>query len=336
MRFLQPQYLYLFLVLLALLPLWFYRLSRTMRARSAASAPLKNLSSLSSRFGQSAAYLLAVLAGAALIAALAQPQWVRQTVVPELKKMDVVFLIDASPSMRAEDIRPSRLARALDVIASFCDRKPAQDRVGLVAFTGGAVVLSYLTEDPNNIRYYLNYLREDRVPRLGTNIGRALTTGMTVLSKEIEINPAAAEHKRVFILVSDGDDHGEELTNAVSNVKHEAVKVHTVAVGSAQGAPIPISWDKSPPEYVLDDKGNRVISYLDERGLRWLAQETGGGAYRASTGEEMPEILARIIDAEREIRGFRQTVLHRDLHQEFLFAAFGLLLAVTLLRGARV
>ncbi len=336
MRFLQPHYLFLSLLLLVLLPLSFYRLISTLRTRMAASAPMRKLSALSSRSSDVAIYLLASFALVALILVTAQPQWVHRVVIPEFKKMDLVFLVDTSPSMRAEDIRPSRLDRALDVIAAFCDRKPPQDRIGLIAFTGKSVVLSYLTEDPDNIRYYLGYLRQDRVPRLGTNIGRALSSGLTVLTQEREIDPAVAEHKRVFILISDGEDHGAELADAVASVKKSGVKVHTVAIGSAQGAPIPIAWEKGQAQYLLDGKGERVISHLDEGALRWLANETGGSAYRAITGEELPQILARIIDTEREIQGFKQKVDYRDLHQEFLFAAFGLFLAMTLIRGARV
>lgn len=335
MRFLQPQYLFLLLLLLALFPLWLFRFTRTRRARRTASGPVKSLSNLSSTSGNAGVYLLTTLALAALVLALAQPQWVRQVVNPELKKMDLVFLIDTSPSMRAEDIRPSRLNRALEVIAGFCDRKPAHDRIGLVAFTAGSVVLSYLTEDPNNIRYYLNYLREDHIQRLGTNIGRALNNGLTVLSKEREINPTAADHKRVFILISDGEDHGDELRGAVTKIREAGLKVHTIAIGSAQGAPIPVAWGETPTRYLLNDKGEPVISYLDDSTLRWVALETGGGAYRVNTGAELPQILSRIVDTEREIQGFKQAVEHRDLHQEFLFAAFGLFLATIMMRGAR-
>ena len=336
MRFLQPHNLYLLLLLAALIPLWLFRIVRANRARILASAPVRNLSSPSSITADVGIFLSATLALAALVFALAQPQWVHQVINPQLKKMDLIFLIDTSPSMRAEDIRPSRLDRALEVIAAFCDRKPEHDRVGLVAFTGGSVVLSYLTEDANNIRYYLNYLHDDRIQRLGTNIGRALTNGLTVLAKEKEVDPAAANNKRVFILISDGEDHGAELNNAIGNVKTAGIKVHTIAIGSAQGAPIPVSWEQTPTRYLLNAKGEPVISYLDERTLRRLAQETGGGAYRVITGHELPQMLTRIVDTEREIEGFKQSVEFRDLHQEFLFAAFGLLLTAIFIRGARV
>ncbi len=210
------------------------------------------------------------------------------------------------------------------------------DRIALVAFTGRSLILSYLTEDAANVHYYLDYLRRDGMPGLGTNIGRALNNGLTVLTKEREVNPAAAAHKQVFILVSDGDDHGGALAEAVANVKNQNIKVHTIAVGSPQGAPIPVAWDNGRAQYLLDGKGERVISRLDEGALRWLAQETGGGAYRAVTGDELPQTIARIIESEREIAGFRQVVQLYDLHEALLFAAFGLLLGTILIRGARV
>lgn len=338
MQFIQSQFLWLLLLLVVLLPLGLHRLLRAhaQRARFAASAPLRALSRLSWSSGSIAAYALTALAVAMAIIALAQPQWVRRLVLPEFKKMDVVFLIDASPSMRAEDVRPSRLERALDVIARFSAQKPAQDRVGLVAFTSGSVILSYLTEDVANVRYYLDYLRNDRNPRIGTNIGRALNNGLKVFAKEREVNRAAAEHKRVFILISDGEDHGAELENAVRNARQQGIRTHTIAIGSSQGAPVPIAWEDGKVQYLLDRNGNRIVSHLDERTLRWIAQETGGGAYRSITGDELPHTFAGIVEQEREIEGFKQTVEQRDMHEGFLLAAFGLLLTATLVKGARV
>jgi Ca-activated chloride channel family protein len=335
MRFLQPHYLFLALLLLVLLPLSYFRLRRTLRIRRALSGPLRQMSSLSSAAGEVAIFLLSGATLAALILALAQPQWIRSIVIPEFKTMDFVFLVDTSPSMRAEDISPSRLDRALDVIAAFSDHKEPQDRIGLVAFAGRSVVLSYLTEDPSNVRYYLDYLRRDRVPRLGTNIGRALNNGMTVLTKEREVNPAAINNKGVFILISDGEDHGAELAEAVNKIRTSHVKVHTIAIGSTGGAPIPIAWEDGKPQYLVDNDGARIISHLDESSLRWLAQETGGGSYRAITGDELPNTLTRIIETEREIQGFQHVVQYRDLHMALLLSAFAMFLTIIVIRGAR-
>ncbi len=338
MQFLQSQWLWLTLFLAGLLPFGVYRLlrARAQRARFAGAAPLRRLSRLSSFAGSSAAYALTVLAAALVIMALAQPQWVRRLVLPEFKKMDLVFLIDTSPSMRAEDVQPSRLDRALEVIARFSEQKPRGDRIALVAFSSSSIILSYLTEDPANIRYYLDYLRQDPAPHVGTNIGRALQNGLKVLAKEREVDAAAANHKAAFVLISDGEDHGAELDNAVRSVQKQGIRVHTIAIGSSRGAPIPIAWEDGKAQYLLDRRGNRVISRLDERTLRWIARETGGGAYRSITGEELSRMFAAIVAQERELDGFRQTVEHRDMHEVFLFAAFGSLLAAALIQGARV
>src|SRR5689334_6830179 len=114
MRFLQPDYLYLLLLLAVLFPLWLYRTARLRRARYAASAPVRKLSSPSSTTADFAVFVCMALSLAALAVALAKPQWVREIINPQLKKMDLVFLIDTSPSMRGEDIRPTRLDRALE------------------------------------------------------------------------------------------------------------------------------------------------------------------------------------------------------------------------------
>ncbi|MGH7771525.1 MAG: vWA domain-containing protein, partial [Candidatus Binatia bacterium] len=217
MRFLQPQYFKLFFLLVALVPLWFYYVSikRKTRISLGDSRPLRRISHLSSLKREWGRYLLFNLVLAALIFALAHPQLSRERRVSEPRKMDIVFLLDTSPSMRAQDVQPSRLERALDVIGRFSRKKLPHDRVALVSFSGGSLILSYLTEDPNNVLYYLDYLRDDHYLSLGTNIGRALKNGLTVIAKEAEANPETTNHKKVFILLSDGEDHGKELEGAV-------------------------------------------------------------------------------------------------------------------------
>ena len=127
----------------------------------------------------------------------------------------MVILLDNSPSMRAEDVPPSRLERALEIVGRFARNKPSQDRVGLVSFASGSLILSYLTEDSSNILYYLNYLKDDSSFNPGTNIGRAIENALTILSRDAELHPQVARKKRIFILISDGEDHGDELENAV-------------------------------------------------------------------------------------------------------------------------
>jgi Ca-activated chloride channel family protein len=333
MKFLYPQYLKLFFLLVALVPFWLYSIQTKQKTRRSLGVgqPLRRISRFSSLAKDWGKCLLLNLVMGALILALAHPQWIQEKKVPQPGIMDIVFLLDASPSMRASDVQPSRLARALEVIGVFSRKKLSHDRIGLVSFAGGSLILSYLTEDPNNILYYLDYLKEDTTLSLGTNIGRALTNGLTVISKEAEASPQAARNKKVFILVSDGEDHGTELESAVREVKGREVKVHTIGIGSKEGAPIPIAKEQGRPVYLEDNKGNKVIARLDERTLRWIAEETGGKFYRSFSGKELETTFSEIALKEREITGFKKVVEYQDFYRGFLVAAMGIFLATMLM-----
>ena len=333
MKFLYPDYLKLFYLLLAVLPCWLYFLHLKRRARKelGVGRALARISHFASLRKELVRMVLINLVMATLVVALAHPQWVQEQKIPQPGAMDVVFLLDTSPSMRAEDIQPSRLARALDVMGSFVRNKLAQDRIGLVAFAGNSMIVSYLTEDANNILYYVDYLRNDATINHGTNIGRGLRNGLTVVKKETEVLPETARHKKVFILLSDGEDNSTELNAAIAEVKEQAIKVHTIGVGSREGAPIPIGQERGRPIYLEDEKGNRIISRFDEHNLNWIAETTGGKFYRSFSGLELERSFADIVLKEREITGFKKIVEYQDFHHPVLLAAAGILLVTLLL-----
>jgi Ca-activated chloride channel family protein len=333
MRFLYPHYLKLLFLLLALFPLWLYYLhmKHATRVSLGDSRPLRKISHFSSRAKDWIKYLLLNLVMSAMILALAQPQSIQGKTLPQPGKMDIIFLLDVSPSMRATDIEPSRLERALEVIGTFAAKKLPDDRIGLVSFSGGSLVLSHLTEDSNNILFYLDYLKQDTTLTPGTNIGRALKSGLTVVAKELEANPAAARNKKIFILLSDGEDNGAELETGVADVKRQALKVHTIGIASKEGGPFPMAWNDGKPVYQEDGKGNKVITRLDERTLRWVAEETGGRFYRSFTGQELEKTFTHIALKEREIQGFEKVVEYHDLYHEILLAALGMFLVTLLL-----
>ncbi|MBI2090485.1 MAG: VWA domain-containing protein [Deltaproteobacteria bacterium] len=325
MRFLQPQYLKLFLLLAALFPLWlcFLYIKHKTRVSLGHSRPLRKISRLSPLWHDFGRYLLLNLVLAGLIVALAHPQRIREKRVTQPKRLDIVFLLDTSPSMRAQDVPPSRLERALEVIGSFAHKKLSDDRVALVSFAGASLILSYLTEDPNNILYYLDYLRSDTAPSYGTNIGRALKNGLTVITKELEVRPQAARYRRVFVLVSDGEDHGKELESALRDIKRSGIKVHTIGIGSKEGAPIPIAKENGAVLYLEDEQGVKIMSRFDEGTLRQVAEESGGNAYRTFTGHDLERIIAEIVLKERAVEGLKKVVDYEDLYHPFLLAALG-------------
>jgi Ca-activated chloride channel family protein len=332
MVFLHPEYFKLFYLLAFLAPLWlFYFFSkRNTRQRLGPGSPLHKISHLHSLWRDGARYLLVNLALAGLVLALAHPQLIREKRVPQPERIDVVLLLDNSPSMRAEDIPPSRLERALEIVGRFARNKPPQDRVGLVSFASGSLILSYLTEDPLNILYYLDYLKDDSSFSPGTNIGRAIQSGLAVLSRDADLSPELTRHKKVFILISDGEDHGHELESAVREAVRRGIRIHTIGIGSLEGAPIPIAREQGVVRYAEDSKGNRVLTRFDERTLRWIAEVTGGSAYRSFTGQELAGFFEGIVKQERKIEGLRMVIEYEDAYRGFLMAAFSFLLVAML------
>ncbi len=328
MVFLQPEYLKLLFLLVFLAPFWLFYFFNKLNARKrlGAAGPVHKISRLHSLWRDGMRYLLVNLVLVTLVFALAHPQLIREKHVGQPEKIDVVFLLDNSPSMRAEDVPPSRLERALEIVGRFARNKPLQDRIGLVSFASGSLILSYLTEDPSNVLYYLNYLKDDSSFNPGTNIGRAIQNGLTVLARDAELYPQAPRKKRIFILISDGEDHGNELESAVRAAARQGIRIHTIGIGSLEGAPIPMGRENGLVRYVEDAHGNKILSRFDERSLNWIAETTGGSAHRSFTGQELEGFFTGIVRQERKIEGFKKVVEYEDTFRGFLLAAFGLLL----------
>ena len=160
----------------------------------------------------------------------------------------------------------------------------------------------------------------------GTNIGGGLRNGLNVIRKDAEIYPEAARNKKVFILLSDGEDNSAELDAAVDAVREQDVKVHTVGVGSAEDVPIPIAYERGRPVYLEDDQGKRIMTRFDERTLHWIAEKTGGKFYRSLSGFELDKTFSEIVRKERDITGFRKVVEYQDFYHGFLLAAAGIFL----------
>jgi Ca-activated chloride channel family protein len=335
MKFLHPGYLNLFFLLLALLPCWVYFLLSKRRSRRALGVglALKRISHFSSLRKDVVRCLLLNLVMVAIILALAHPQLAQERKVPQPGVLDVVFLLDTSPSMRATDIQPSRLARALEVIGAFSRAKLEHDRIGLVSFAGASMIISYLTEDANNILYYLEYLKEDPTVSHGTNIGGGLRNALHVIRREAEVYPAAGRNKKVFILLSDGEDNSTELDAAVSAVTEQRIEVHSVGVGSAEDAPIPIAYERDQPVYLEDDEGQRIMTRFDERTLHWIAEKTGGTFHRSLSGYELDKTFSDIVRKQREIAGFRKVIEYQDFYHGFLLAAAGMFFLALLIPG---
>ncbi len=243
------------------------------------------------------------------VLAAARPQWGSVTQIVETKGLDLVILLDTSLSMLAEDIAPNRLAAAKHEVAQFVNRLTG-DRVALVPFAGSAFVQCPLTVDYSAIRMFLREINVGTVPDEGTDIARAIETGLGAFSED------ADGRNRAMIVFTDGESHDADAAlRAASKAAEHSVRIYTVGIGSPDGDLIPIRRD-GRADYLRDDQGNVVKTRLDDATLRRVASETNGGFFRTSaSGGELQEILDDINELERARVAEEQLVTRVDRYQ---------------------
>lgn len=214
--------------------------------------------------------VLLVLAAAGVGVALARPQWGEQTEVSHLFGHDTLFILDCSRSMLASDVAPSRLQRAKLAILDYVQRY-GHGRVGLVAFAGQAFLQCPLTFDYGAFSDALMTVDDRTIPVPGTDVGRALDEAYRSVDKN--------ERRKVFVLLTDGEDIEQGGVRTAETLAKEGVVVFTVGVGTAAGAEVHFINEQGRQELVRDSRGEVVRSRLDEATLRAIAQATHGAYY---------------------------------------------------------
>jgi Ca-activated chloride channel family protein len=272
-HFAEPRWLWL-AVLAPLVLVGLQRYSAWARRRQLAqlAAPefLKELIGSYSPARRGIKNVLLVLAAAGVGVALARPQWGEQTEVSHLFGHDTLFILDCSRSMLASDVAPSRLQRAKLAILDYVQRY-GHGRVGLVAFAGQAFLQCPLTFDYGAFSDALMTVDDRTIPVPGTDVGRALDEAYRSVDKN--------ERRKVFVLLTDGEDIEQGGVRTAETLAKEGVVVFTVGVGTAAGAEVHFINEQGRQELVRDSRGEVVRSRLDEATLRAIAQATHGAYY---------------------------------------------------------
>jgi tetratricopeptide (TPR) repeat protein len=206
------------------------------------------------------------------------------------KGIDVMIALDVSKSMLAQDIQPSRLERAKQVVSKIIDNSP-EDKIGFVIFAGRAYLQMPMTVDHEAAKMYLSSASPDDVPTQGTVISDALKMCSSAF------NPKEKTYKAI-ILISDGEDHDDDALKIAKQLGKEGIMINTIGIGSPQGAPI---MDPETNSYKTDDKGNTVITKLNQQELSEIAKD-GNGLYQlySTTNEVANNIKTRLSGIGRE------------------------------------
>ena len=266
--------------------------------------------------------ILFTLAFFFFVIGLSRPQIGAKLSERQTKGAEIMICLDVSNSMLAQDYTPCRLERAKLAISSLVD-KLHDDRIGLIIFAGSSFVQLPVTTDYVSAKMFLSSIDAGSVPVQGTAIGDAIHTAMKSFS-------AQSEKSRVIILISDGENHEDDAVAAAKEAAQAGIRIYTVGVGSAAGQPIPVDG-----EVLRDKDGNIVVTHLDEKTLRQIA-EAGGGAYIQAGNEEFG--LNPIINDIRAMEGelFSSVVFEEyDEQYMYFFAIALILLVIEMLVGER-
>ena len=248
-----------------------------------------------------AAKMTLTLVGVALlVVALANPQVGTRMEKGKRSGSDVAICIDLSNSMMAEDIQPNRLERAKRVVTNLLGEL-AGDRVSLVAFAGSSFIQMPLTDDYGATKLFLDDMDCSLIGEQGTAIGDAIGKAMQTLGYGDEEREWVKGRNRAIIVISDGENHEDDAVGAAREAAREGVRVCTVGMGLADGAPIPEQRGDRRTDYKRDRSGNVVMTHLNEQMLRDIAA-AGNGVYvhAAHAGSNLGDITKLISNLDKE------------------------------------
>lgn len=226
--------------------------------------------------------------------------------------VDIVFAVDVSKSMLAEDIAPNRLEKAKRLVSEIINQL-ASDRIGIIAYAGQAYPQLPITTDYSAAKMFLQAMNTDMLSSQGTAINSAIELATTYYNDEEQTN-------RVLFIISDGEDHsGDSTIDAVDDAIENGIRIFTVGVGKPKGAPIPIKRNGIVESLKKDSQGEVVISKLNETVLTEIATEGNGLYINGANTEEAVEIIKEQLNQmdKKEFEA-KQFAEYKDQFQWFL------------------
>jgi len=265
-------------------------------------------------------FLLRIVYFSLIILAILGPSFGEVSKEVESKGKDIYIAVDLSLSMNATDIQPSRLDKVKfelkNIIANF-----SSDRVGLIIFSSEAFVQCPLTYDQSALNLFIETLNTNLVPNGGTDFAPPLQIAYKKFVDENEEN--IKNQAKTIILISDGEDFGEETQDALSELESKGIKVFTLGVGTQAGSTIPFR-EKSVKR---DETGREVITVLKREPLIDIAERTQGKFFEISDEKNnVAQLIESIKKIEGQVRDKRKMDVKANKFYIFLLPALLLIL----------
>ena len=309
----EPTYFIYLLLIPALLVVFLlvFWWKKRMQKQFADEDLFKKLSPEKSSF-KSILKMLAFLIGLAfLIVSLTNPKMGTKLETVKRQGVDIVFALDVSKSMLAEDIAPNRLEKSKQIITKIIDRL-GSDRIGIIIYAGNAYPLLPITTDQGAAKMFLQSASPNMVSSQGTAINEAIKLATSYYNNDEQTN-------RFLFIISDGEDHQDDASSAIAQATKDGIKTYTIGVGTEKGGPIPLKDRGVLQGYKKDSKGEVVITKMNENTLKEIA-DNGNGKYflgnrTQETVDYVEEILVKAEKSEFESTKFSD---YKDQFQWFI------------------
>lgn len=233
------------------------------------------------------------------------------------KMNNVIFMLDVSNSMNAQDVDPNRLDEAKNIVINTMS-KMRNDKVGIVVFAGEATSIMPLTTDLSAVETYIGGVETNIVKKQGTDF----LTGIKTVAEKFKDIPKGS---RKVVILSDGEDNEGNEKPAIKLANKEGITAITVGIGSEEGAPIPEYVFGQLMGYKTDMNGQTVISKRQDKALQNIASETGGTYV---DGNNLENATSQIVDGLNKTSTSSESIVksHNAIHYYQYFLAVSLFL----------
>ena len=315
----SPIYFYLFALIPLVVAFFLFNLywKRKQQAAFADLALFEKLSPEQSVFKSSLKLLITIAAISMVIIALVNPKMGTKMETVKRQGIDIVFAIDISKSMLAQDIAPSRLEKTKQLVSQIINQL-VNDRVGIVGYAGSAYPVLPMTTDYSIAKMYLQSMNTNMVSSQGTAFNDAIKLSVDYFDIK--------DTSKLIILVSDGEDHGDGAEEAIEMAKEKGVRIVTIGVGTEKGALIPLKDSKGNISgYKKDQNGENVITKLYPAVLQNIATQTKSKYIVGGATKEVVEEVKKALDKIEKSEFESQQIADFEAQYQW-FLAFGFLL----------
>lgn len=248
---------------------------------------------------------------ACLVIALVNPKFGTKLETVKREGVDVVFAIDVSKSMLAEDIAPNRLEKSKQLVTQIINNL-ASDRVGIIAYAGSAFPQLPITTDYAAAKMFLQAMNTDMVSSQGTAIKDAIELATTYFNDQDQTN-------RIVFLISDGEDHEGQASDIAKEAAQKGIRIVTIGVGTPKGGPIPNKRNGIIQSYKKDSRGETVITRLNSQTLKEIAAAANGEYISgSSTGEVVEKVTDILQNMDKKEFESQQIAEYKSQFQWFL------------------